>query len=195
MWFRVSKKPNPEINIALTRFFGCFNPNRITFAEKIILVVRNLSKVVLILLATVLLASNTGLIYSSHYCHGRLTDVTLYPGSGISDSKICECTPDANHSADIEQHPGKYQLKAQNCCSNISAYSKLDFDATQVIQQDNRIIKLPIIFRLPEVASITETVETISQILVFSKPVHPVSGRELVVFLLQLRIPFAKFFC
>jgi hypothetical protein len=141
----------------------------------------------LIVFAMIVVAGATGLSYKAHFCHDKLSGIAFYTEIGLQHSATCGCEGDkgvGHHSATN----GTF-LNKNSCCSNISYFKKLtlvssanDFSVSTCMQ--TAVINLFSDNFLPE-----QSGNDILSSFDFRFRPPPLTGRELVLFLSQLRIP------
>ncbi len=142
----------------------------------------------------IVMAGATGLSYKAHYCHGNLSDISFFTGLGIQQTASCGCA--------IEKNDGKIQsyaktpvLTKNNCCSNISFFSKLNIESPVNYFSSLTLIQPAVIVVLfdytPQLAAEKENIP----ISDFRYSPAPLAGRKLVLFLSQQRIPLISYNC
>jgi len=148
----------------------------------------------LIVLSMIVMAAATGLSYKAHYCHGNLSDISFFTEIGIQQTASCGCA--------IEKYDGKKQSSAttpvltkNNCCSNISFFSKLNIESPVNYFSSLTLIQ-PAVIEVqsdyaPQLAAEKENIS----ITDFRSSPTPLAGRRLVLFLSQQRIPLISYNC
>ena len=150
--------------------------------------------VLLIAFAILFMAGSAGFSYKAHYCHNKLSGIAFYPGLGLQQSISCGCASDSQ-PFDSQNNIGFPVLKKNSCCSNVSFFSKLSVESpsphySSGFQLQTSSAGLVIIFSETEVSG-NGNIQRIDSGL---KPVH-LSGRKLVLFLSQQRIPLISYNC
>ncbi|MEI8046188.1 MAG: hypothetical protein WCI92_02315 [Bacteroidota bacterium] len=142
----------------------------------------------LIVFAMIVMAGATGLSYTAHYCHDRLSGVAFYTELGIQKEASCGCKEDAvianSHSSTTE--PLTFSKKS--CCANISFSGKLNFETS--VDYSSIALFQPAITPLPSNVSLQFISEEENiPVSDAESPPPPIAGRKLVLFLSQQRIP------
>jgi hypothetical protein len=160
------------------------------FLKRIIFFFRN---ALLIVLTMIVIAGATGLSYKAHYCHNRLSGIAFYTELGLQQSAGCGCSDDKEIN-----HPSKGNgtfLTSNSCCSNISYFKKLtlvnsanDFSVSAYVQ--TAVIAIFSDNLLP-----VKPGNDIFSSFDFRFRPPPLTGRKLVLFLSQLRIPVITYNC
>jgi hypothetical protein len=147
---------------------------------------------VLIVLSMIVLAGASGLSYTAHYCHGKLSGVAFYTGLGLQKPVSCGCKADASSCRQTESSEST-DLNKISCCSNISFFNRLSVE-TPTNQLSSLTLVQPAFIEIGSSDSQLITAETGNLPvcnLKFRPP--PIAGRKLVLFLSQQRIPFSSF--
>lgn len=148
----------------------------------------------IVVLSMIVLAGATGLSYKAHYCHGNLSDISFFTEIGIQQYSSCGCT--------IENYKGNQQTSANtpvltknNCCSDISFFSKLNIESPINYFSSITLIQPAFIAAIfdntPQLAAGKANI-SISD---FRSPPTSLAGRKLVLFLSQQRIPLISYNC
>lgn len=154
-----------------------------------------LKNAVLIVLSMTVLAGVTGFSYKAHYCHNRLSGVAFFTELGIQKEASCGCTDDISHRNHQSETSGSLTFTKKGCCNNISFFGKLNveasanYDITSVLKITDLQVSA-----LPTVSQLSFSEENISVFDFRFRP-PPLSGRELVLFLSQQRIPLISYNC
>ncbi len=148
----------------------------------------------LILLSVIVMAGATGLSYKAHYCKGTLSGISMYPGLGLTQSASCCC--DADKPAGKTPTPCDYsELNKNKCCTNITVFSKLNIESPATTFTTLKTIHPVLVTSMqgetyPSICNITGIPFSDAEL----SP-QPLSGRKLVLFLSQQRIPQVSYFC
>lgn len=139
-------------------------------------------------LTVILLASASGLSFKAHYCNGNLTGIAFYTELGLQKPVNCGC---GHHPSGAPVPSGEALplLQKASCCSNISYYSKLEIVSKaagqwSLVQPDAPVSASEENKSLPVSVEAGEENKT-----AFKLRPPPMSGRKLVLFLSQQRIP------
>jgi hypothetical protein len=139
----------------------------------------------LIVLTVLLLTGATGLSYKVHFCHGRLSGVAFYTEIGLQKMASCGCKDD---QAPLSGHRSPV-LHKNGCCSNLSFFQKLQIE-NRVNTGDQVVSPVPELCPAVAVMLPESGIKEDGSFFVFSEPPPPpLSGRKLVLFLSQQRIP------
>ncbi len=148
----------------------------------------------LIVLSMMVIAGATGLSYKAHYCHGHLSGIAFYTELGIQKSATCGCNDDAR-AAKLSVSGRETLVKKSGCCSDISFFNKLtiesfanDFSPAAPVQP--AVIAIFCVISCPPAA--------VNNDIAFFDTSYPpphLSGRKLVLFLSQQRIPLITYYC
>ncbi|MBK7173283.1 MAG: hypothetical protein IPH84_08615 [Bacteroidales bacterium] len=136
-------------------------------------------------MSVVFLVAATGFSYSTHYCHGDLTDVFIYPGLTQS-SPSCGCAIEQMNSSQQESHSG---ISKSTCCKNLHYFQKIQVLAFEKV---NKVIGLsihsilPVL--LPGLLPVSLAVDDDS-LFSYHKDRVPPLGISRVIMHHQLRIP------
>ena len=106
-----------------------------------------ITRVLNIILATVVLFSSTGFIVSNHYCQNELKGTSLFiPVEGCDDMPVkTSCSSDKNSCSNHTGDDG-------NCCDNERTYYKLDQDQQVQTFELNNLLKNPVLLSVIFVA-------------------------------------------
>jgi len=147
-------------------------------------------KALIIILVVMIMVGVTGLSFKAHYCHNHLSGIAFYPELGIQKSVTCGCKEDENNGKTIPATDLPISLNKNSCCENVSFYSKLHIES-QIV---NLVSLVPTQFAnyvlvadLNIIAATEENAVFLSDDEFRQPP--PISGRKLVLFLSQQRIP------
>lgn len=143
------------------------------------------SKILIISLAILLLLANTGISIRAHFCHGNFSQIIAYSEFGVSKEISCNCKLDikVNSKSDTNEE----QIHRNQCCKNTYTYNKLLVESNISFSHSLSDIAIPIL-KLRELSQLSNT-ET-SEATIFAPPTLPnLSGRKLILFLSQIRIP------
>ena len=141
-------------------------------------------------LAVILVAGGAGLSFRTHLCHDRISGITFYPELGFQKPATCGCKEDGITGSNKPWASSRLQLKKNGCCENISIFNKLNIES-----QANYLLSLvpvqhaQLAFIPGSNFLVSSEVKTILQLAAESRPPPPLSGRKLVLFLSQQRIP------
>ncbi|MHC1774723.1 MAG: hypothetical protein AB9834_04845 [Lentimicrobium sp.] len=145
---------------------------------------------ILIVLSMIVFAGAVGMSYKAHYCGGNLSGVAFYTELGLQKEVSCGCES-ACLSVDQPASDISASLSKDNCCSNVSFFSKLNivspvnhFSALALVQPIFIALSINI---APQLISKDEIIRVYDY--QFRPP--PIAGRQLVLFLSQQRIPFS----
>jgi hypothetical protein len=151
-----------------------------------------LKNALLIVLSMIVIAGATGLSYQAHYCHNKLSGIAFYTELGIQKSASCGCADDEK---DVIPTGNSTVLTKNSCCSSIAFFKKLT-----LVNTANDL--LPIALIQPAVIAVFSDIslpeysgnENLSSFDFLFRP-PPLSGRKLVLFLSQQRIPLISNNC
>lgn len=160
-------------------------------AKSILLYLKN---VLLIALAVMLIAGSTGLSYTVHYCHDKLSDIAFYPELGLKQSASCTCA-DKVRDKSIPATDGKAVLINNSCCKNISYFTKLAVESSVQELSFIPILQPALISVLSYSFSPTGSEQEYAETPVSPDIPLPFAGRRLVLFLSQQRIPANSYNC
>ena len=148
----------------------------------------------LIALAILVLAGVTGLSYKAHYCHDKLSGIAFYPELGFQQSISCSCTADDNP---VKSHSNSDSpvLHKNSCCSYISFFSKLTIESSPSDIKSNVQVQMVAVLPITIYCETSITGNGNIQISDFHPRPVTLSGRKLVLFLSQQRIPLISYIC
>lgn len=139
----------------------------------------------LITLAVIVMVSVTGFSYKAHYCHGNLSGIAFYSELGIRQSISCGCADD-NSTHPVSDSP---VIKKNNCCSNVSFFSKLNIESPASYVSSLSLIYPVLIISLSDFTQQLAVITDFNFDTSFRSPSTQLAGRKLVLFLSQQRIP------
>lgn len=158
--------------------------------------IRNYTKNALaVALAMLVLAVCTGLSYTAHYCHNRLSGIAFYPELGIQKPASCGCKEDSSIGKVQTSSVTQATFKKNGCCTNISFFGKLNVETP--VNYYSSFASLPpacdiIVFDISnQHASEKEDISIYNT----EYPPPLLAGRKLVLFLSQQRIPLIDYNC
>lgn len=148
-----------------------------------------------IALSVLVLAVATGLSYKAHYCHNHFSGIAFYTELGIQKPASCGCKEDSFIGKAKSLSASLITFKKNGCCSDISFFGKLKVETT-VSYYSSLLLIQPVIdiivFDISnEIASQKESLQPSDN----EFPPPPLSGRKLVLFLSQQRIPLIIYNC
>ncbi len=149
----------------------------------------------IIVLAVIVMAGATGLSYKAHYCHNKLSGVAFYTELGLQKPASCGCKEDSSIHKTNPFSSVPVSLSKNSCCSNVSFFGKLNFEISATDYS-------PLPLAQPEISVAFSSIdfqlacknESIEISFAESPPPH-ISGRKLVLFLCQQRIPSISYNC
>lgn len=143
-----------------------------------------INRLMLTILSLTVFAGAFGLSYQAHYCGGHLSGIAFYTELGIQDPVSCACI---EHSR--EEHTGYTDnLNKKSCCKDESFYSRLvpQYSQNHSLTQFARFSAAEAVNGISYTCLLPADNKLISDNN-FRPP--PLSGRHLVLFLSQQRIP------
>lgn len=143
------------------------------------------SKTLIVSLAILLLLANVGISVRAHYCHGNLSQIVAYSEFGISNEILCNCKIEIKTS--LPSNSGHTQLQKHTCCKNTYTFNKLHVESTVVMSQHFELIKYHA-FSIIEFIK-EESFEAVKKHIPSPPLIPSFSGKKLILFLSQLRIP------
>jgi len=149
---------------------------------------------IFIVLSMIVMAGVTGFSYKAHYCHGSLAGIAFYTELGVQKAASCGCKDDAN-TGKAPFAGNTVILKKKACCSDISFFSKLNIESPV-----NAFSSLALVHPALNAVIFSFTCQAATEnvnIPFFDSGSPPplLSGRELVLFLSQQRIPLICYNC
>ena len=147
----------------------------------------------LVVFAMIVMAGATGLSYTAHYCHDRLSGVAFYTELGIQKEASCGCKEDA---VIANSHPSTTEpvtFSKKGCCANISFFGKLNFETS--VDYSVALFQPAITHLLSNVSLQLVSEEENMPVSNAESPPPPIAGRKLVLFLSQQRIPLIIYYC
>jgi len=143
----------------------------------------------IITLAVIVMAGATGLSYKAHYCHGNLAGIAFFTEIGIQQTTACGCSDDDSGQA----VSGSPVLKKDSCCSDVSFFSKLNIESPVNFVSSAQLFQPAVIVLIPDnfLQLAAEKVNIPNSGL--RSPPTPLTGRKLVLFLSQQRIPLISY--
>ncbi len=140
-----------------------------------------------VLLLIVVIAATSGFSYTIHFCHGSRTGIAMYPE--LTNTKAgCGCEKDGmSVSSTFSYGIQPVSIHKSGCCKNLHFFQKINTVSREQIRAD--ILPLFNLLAFCGAELIISNPERIkdNQSLLHLPPL--ISGKTLVFFLNQLRIP------
>ncbi len=148
-----------------------------------------------IALTALVLAAATGLSYQAHYCHDRLFGVAFYTELGIQKAASCGCKEDSFTGKVAASKNEPVTLKKDECCSDVTFSGKLKVETLVHFTSP-----IPLIQPVSDCIGFDTEIQVANEKC--SSPVNDskfslpsLSGKKLVLFLSQQRIPLINYTC
>jgi len=148
-----------------------------------------------IVLAMIVLVGATGLSYKAHYCHERFWGIAFYTEIGLQKPTSCGCKEDASILKTNPFSSVQVSISKNSCCSNVSFFSKLNLETTRGDYFPAPIVHPEIPFVDSDKDLLLASINELFAISASEPPPSPISGRKLVLFLCQQRIPSIGYYC
>jgi hypothetical protein len=148
-----------------------------------------------IVLAMIVMAGATGLSFKAHYCHDRFSGIAFYTEMGLQKPATCGCKEDASSIKINPFSSVPVSLSKNSCCSNVSFFSKLNLETTRSVYFPAQIVHPEINYVASDKDLLLASINELFAISSSEPPPPPISGRKLVLFLCQQRIPSISYCC
>ncbi len=147
-----------------------------------------LNKALAILLAVLVMAGALGFSYKAHYCHGKLSGIAFFTELGIQKSATCGCQDDES-GMNSQPKTDKPVFHKKSCCSNLSYFNKLNIDFPVKDFTPYKLMQPAVSTLFINTFNISGNNENICLVADTGLKPPPLSGRKLVLYLHQQRIP------
>ncbi|MFZ4545817.1 MAG: hypothetical protein ACOYN4_00200 [Bacteroidales bacterium] len=149
----------------------------------------------IIALALIVMAGATGLSFKAHYCHNKLSGIAFYTELGLQKPASCGCKEDLSKNKRNPFSPAPLSLSKNGCCANVSFFSKLNLETTHCVYSSSPIVQPEISIVFSQKDLLLAGNNELFPLSFAESPPPPISGRKLVLFLCQQRIPSISYNC
>jgi hypothetical protein len=147
-----------------------------------------LKKALTILLAVLVMAGTLGFSYKAHYCHDKLSGIAFFTELGIQKSATCGCKDDES-GMNSQTNTDKPVFHKKSCCSNLSYFNKLNIEFSVKDFTHYKLMQPAVSALFVNTFDIPGNDDGINSFADTGLKPVPLSGRKLVLYLNQQRIP------
>jgi hypothetical protein len=151
--------------------------------------------IMIVVFAMIVLAGATGLSFKAHYCHNKLSGVAFYTELGLQKPASCGCMAELSSSKTNPYLSVPVSISKNSCCANVSFFGKLNFETLPSVYSHSSIAQPEIAIVFSEMDLLLAANKDFFSISFAAAPPPPISGRKLVLFLCQQRIPSISYNC